>query len=509
MAEHAAQDLAGGIEVGGASRLLWQTLASLDNGHLDGYLRHMADYSIADAKNNLPKLRRPRRRRRGSDDHAARQAAGQDRANGGTDRRLTIDVEWLDRVRIKPSEPNADADDDLPGRVDAPRDPDIERLSRRQRCRVDVHDRRPLDPRVRLGSTPSDGTLHSATGRLAEFSSAAAIGVRVGRLSEADRHGAEALLDAWLGSNRELDAVQRRRYPRRPVADPRDATAASRQRRSPSRDRSASWSRDRHVRRRDGARRRGPRPRARDDPFAACLTGLHPSSIGWSVPCASAKSAGGVGALRDAARANDDMARRPRRAPRPAHPAAGLRLLVAGAGRLGADLRRRLPGGVRHRPARHLDALRRPAPALDLLPRPLGRAGRRARQPGIAAGRPRPAAALRAGRLRRHRGPAVLPPLRLQPVGHGARRVLQPHPPRRDAAGRLDHHPAAGAQPLPHPHPDHPPQGAGADPGGVAGDQVLQEADPGALSEPGELRRRRLWHRGRLAALFQQAGQRS
>ena len=37
--------------------------------------------------------------------------------------------------------------------------------------------------------------------------------------------------------------------------------------------------------------------------------------------------------------------------------------------------------------------------------------------------------------------------------------------------------------------------------------QVHQEADPGALPEPGLFRRRRLWHRGRLAALLQQAGQ--
>ena len=81
-----------------------------------------------------------------------------------------------------------------------------------------------------------------------------------------------------------------------------------------------------------------------------------------------------------------------------------------------------LLGGVRHRPARHLQALRRQAPALDHLPRPLRRAGRRARQPVRAAGRHRRAAALRARRLRRHRGPAVLPPLRLRPVGHGCAR---------------------------------------------------------------------------------------
>ena len=101
---------------------------------------------------------------------------------------------------------------------------------------------------------------------------------------------------------------------------------------------------------------------------------------------------------------------------------------------------------------------------------------------------------------------AVLPPLRLRPVGHGPGGGRRPAPSRRHAAGRLDHHPAAGPQPLPDARPDHPAQGPGADPGGLAGDQVLQEADPGALSEPGLFRRRRLWHRGGLAALFQQAG---
>ena len=39
----------------------------------------------------------------------------------------------------------------------------------------------------------------------------------------------------------------------------------------------------------------------------------------------------------------------------------------------------------------------------------------------------------------------------------------------RPAARRLDHHPAAGPQPLPDPEPDLSPQGPGADPGGLAG----------------------------------------
>jgi penicillin-binding protein 1A len=77
--------------------------------------------------------------------------------------------------------------------------------------------------------------------------------------------------------------------------------------------------------------------------------------------------------------------------------------------------------------------------------------------------------------------------------------------PERPPARRLDHHPAAGPQPVPQPCPELSPQGPGTDPGRLAGAEVLQEADPGALPEPGLFRGRRLWHRGRLAALFQQA----
>jgi prevent-host-death family protein len=70
----------------------------------------MADYSIADAKNNLPKL-------------VDRAVAGEEvtitrrgkplvkMVPTAEPKGLTIDVEWLDRVRIKPSGPNADADD--------------------------------------------------------------------------------------------------------------------------------------------------------------------------------------------------------------------------------------------------------------------------------------------------------------------------------------------------------------------------------------------------------------
>ena len=36
--------------------MLWQRGLSLDNSHRDGYLGRMPTYSVAEAKNNLPKL---------------------------------------------------------------------------------------------------------------------------------------------------------------------------------------------------------------------------------------------------------------------------------------------------------------------------------------------------------------------------------------------------------------------------------------------------------------------
>ncbi len=190
--------------------------------------------------------------------------------------------------------------------------------------------------------------------------------------------------------------------------------------------------------------------------------------------------------------------------PSQAHAAAGPALLERRDRSLAGDLRRRLPGGVRLWPARHVQALPGAAPALDLLPRPLRRPGGRARQPVRPAGQDRRTAALCAGRVRGHRGPSLLPPLRLRPDRHGAHGVRRSAPAQL-RPGRLDHHPAAGAQPVPQPGPEHPAQGAGADPGGVAGDQVLQEGDPRPLPQPRLFRRRRLWHRGGGPPLLQQA----
>jgi prevent-host-death family protein len=90
-----------------AMRVLWQRGASLDNSHLDGYLAAMTDYTIAEAKNQLPKLI--------------------DRAIAGEEVVITrrgkpmvtlvskcsppaigIDIEWLKSVQVKPLDPNFD-----------------------------------------------------------------------------------------------------------------------------------------------------------------------------------------------------------------------------------------------------------------------------------------------------------------------------------------------------------------------------------------------------------------
>ena len=69
-------------------------------------------------------------------------------------------------------------------------------------------------------------------------------------------------------------------------------------------------------------------------------------------------------------------------------------------------------------------------------------------------------------------------------------------------AGRVDHHPAARAQHLPDQQPHVRPQGQGSDP--RAGDraEILEEPDPRALSQPRLFRRRRLWHRRRVATFL-------
>ena len=64
-------------------------------------------------------------------------------------------------------------------------------------------------------------------------------------------------------------------------------------------------------------------------------------------------------------------------------------------------------------------------------------------------------------------------------------------------AGRIDDHPAAGAQHLPDQQPHLRAQGQGSRAGARARGQILQGPDPRALPQPRLFRRRRLWHRRR------------
>jgi prevent-host-death family protein len=87
--------------------VLWQIRAILDNGHLDGYLWSMSEYTVAEARDNFTKLidralagEEVTITRRGKPVVAIVSKAP---AAG-----LSIDLEWLDRVRVTPSGPNAD-----------------------------------------------------------------------------------------------------------------------------------------------------------------------------------------------------------------------------------------------------------------------------------------------------------------------------------------------------------------------------------------------------------------
>jgi prevent-host-death family protein len=92
---------------GGGHAPLWQIAASLDNSHLGGYLLCMSEYTVAEARDNFTKL-------------IDRALAGEEvtiTRRGkpvvsivpkGPVRGLTVDLEWLDRVRVTPSGPTAD-----------------------------------------------------------------------------------------------------------------------------------------------------------------------------------------------------------------------------------------------------------------------------------------------------------------------------------------------------------------------------------------------------------------
>ena len=141
--------------------------------------------------------------------------------------------------------------------------------------------------------------------------------------------------------------------------------------------------------------------------------------------------------------------------------------------------------------ARHPDPRSRRKDARD--PR------RNGRRRGSAQG----AAEISSAGVPRHRGSPVLPAFRHRSHRRDARRIRQPHAPRRVARG-LDAHAAARQEPVPDAGAHVRAQGAGGDARAVARAQARETADPRALRQPGLFRRRRLWGRSRGATLLRQ-----
>jgi prevent-host-death family protein len=88
-------------------RQLWQRRASLDNSHLDGYIAGMSEYSVAEARNNLPKLLD--RALAGETVTITRRGKAIARiVPEAQPQAMGIDLEWLEKVRIKPGNPDYD-----------------------------------------------------------------------------------------------------------------------------------------------------------------------------------------------------------------------------------------------------------------------------------------------------------------------------------------------------------------------------------------------------------------
>src|ERR1700688_3309643 len=129
-----------------------------------------------------------------------------------------------------------------------------------------------------------------------------------------------------------------------------------------------------------------------------------------------------------------------------------------------------------------------------------------ARRNGRRQRRAEGAAALPAERLHRHRGPPLLFASRRRPARHPARGGHQ-RAASRGLAGRLDAPPAARQEPVPDPGTHAATEIAGGRTGALAGTQAYQIGNSRTLSQPGLFRFRRLWRRGRRAAVFRQIGQ--
>ena len=82
--------------------------SSLDNSYLDGYVSPMAEYSVAEAKNHLPKLLD--RVIAGEEVTITRRgrAIAKIVPNRAAPRGMSIDLDWLESVRVDPKDPDLD-----------------------------------------------------------------------------------------------------------------------------------------------------------------------------------------------------------------------------------------------------------------------------------------------------------------------------------------------------------------------------------------------------------------
>jgi prevent-host-death family protein len=94
------------VEVGGGHEALSQIGASLDNSHLDSYLGRMASYSVADAKNHLPRLLNEALA--GEEVTITRRGKAIARLVAEQPPAASIDLAWLDSVRVDPKDPDLD-----------------------------------------------------------------------------------------------------------------------------------------------------------------------------------------------------------------------------------------------------------------------------------------------------------------------------------------------------------------------------------------------------------------
>ena len=79
----------------------------MDNGHLDGYVESMSEYTIAEARNSFTKL--VDRALAGEDVTITRRGKTIAKIVPTAPRKgMSIDLEWLERVRVKPSNPDYD-----------------------------------------------------------------------------------------------------------------------------------------------------------------------------------------------------------------------------------------------------------------------------------------------------------------------------------------------------------------------------------------------------------------